>query len=150
MLRHHMDSNVVIGVFIFKDDDTREACKNYCTAIGHRYEGFLSIVSAGEIAKIFGSIPERLAREEAFIFLSDFIFRQKVRIVGIEESDIILARELKPMNHLCDIPELVSLAVAIRQNAEVFMTLDEEMLNERFRGEVQKLYRIAIQKPRYD
>ncbi len=56
MLRHHIDSNVVIGVFLFKDHATREACKSYCTAIGHRYEGSLSIVTAGEIVKIFGLI----------------------------------------------------------------------------------------------
>ncbi len=149
MLRHHIDSNVVIGIFVFKDDDTREACKSYCTAIGHRYEGFLSILVAGEIVKIFGSIKEKLAREEAFAFLSDFIFRQNVKVESIEEIDTIVARELRSLSHLCDMPELISLAVAVREKAEVFMTLDNEMLNDRFRGEVQKRYRIAIQKPRF-
>ncbi len=81
--------------------------------------------------------------------MSDFISKQDVIIESIEESDIILARELKSLNHLCDIPEMISLAIAIRRNAEVFMTLDDEMLNDRFRGEVQKLCKIAIQKPRY-
>jgi predicted nucleic acid-binding protein len=71
-----------------------------------------------------------------------------VTVLSRNESDLGLAKELRTLSRQCDIPELLSLAVAIKEKADVFMTLDAEMLNERFRSDVKKEYRITVQKPK--
>ena len=146
---HHIDSSVMIGVFLTRDEKDREACIYYCDLIGRKYAGSSSIESLGEVAKKFGTVlTDKKAREEAFVFLGDFIFKQRLNICFTDEEDLDLAKELKGLNYTCDMAELISLAVAIRDHAEVFMILDRGMLgNSTFISEVKSRYKIAIKKP---
>ncbi|MBI2583984.1 MAG: hypothetical protein HYW25_04920 [Candidatus Aenigmarchaeota archaeon] len=147
--QHHIDAAIVIGVFFTRDEKIKDACIAYCNSLGYKYAGNISLVSLGEITKKFGAIKYKLAREEAMVFLGDFLRKKSVKICYLEEADIDLTKELKRMNYRCDIPELLSLAVAIRSKATVFMTLDDCMLeSEKFIAEIRNKYGISVQKPR--
>jgi hypothetical protein len=58
ILKHHLDSNVITGIFKFRNEETQLDCTRYCDSIGRHYEDSISIVAAGEVVKQFGLIPE--------------------------------------------------------------------------------------------
>lgn len=148
MPSHHLDSNVIIGVFIYKDEKTQRACTAYCDSVGHRYGGSISPIALGEVTKVFSQqSKDKATRDLAMLYLGDFLFKQNVRIQMLAKEDLHLAIELHGLSRECDWPELISLAICIRDKAQVFMTLDEAMHQERFRSEIKKYYNVAIQKP---
>ncbi len=151
MLSHHLDSNVVIGVFIYRDEQAQRACTAYCDLIGHRYGGSISLIALGEVTKVFSQqSKDKATRDLAMLYLGDLLFKQNVRIQMLSGEDLQLAAELHGLNRACDWPELISLAVCIWDKAQVFMTLDETMHQERFRSEIKKRYKVAIQRPALD
>ena|GEM_PF-4453540 len=59
--------------------------------------------------------------------MDDFIIKRKVKIISVKDIDVKLFLELRIMDYKVDAPELLSLTIAIRKKASVFMTADKNM-----------------------
>ena len=143
-LHHNSDSNILINVLVPDDEDLRIKCKEYLGCYSSKYRGSISVIVLGEVTKKICAIRDDALRNETFELLGQLLKNQKIEILQIDERDIKKSMEFKEKDYAIHMPELLSLARAIRAKADVFMTCDRALHNSRIKDHVRKEHGIII------
>lgn len=88
---------------------------------------------------------DKQSLDDALSTLGDLIVKQRIRIVTIVEDDIKMFHELRGIETRAHEPELLALATAIRERANVFMTYDKDLLQGASR--FKQKHKIKVRKP---
>ena len=126
---HHVDASIIVGIMDKRFPHIQNNCKTYMTKIGAKYKGGISVVSLGEIFKTFYSRKYIKIRKESLNFIDDLLQREHIEIFGIDDADASIFPDLRECtDSRIGASDLISLAVCIREKANVFMTLDQNIL----------------------
>lgn len=150
----HFDANIILGALLPGKEKFRSHCKNYLTRFYGDIFGGISVITLGEIhRKIYvtfvkGDSKTVDARNDALQFIDRLILRRNIEIFQVTHEDVKLYQELRGVENRADAPELLSLAIAIRNDAEVFVTADSALFDSTgLKKYVNDNYRISIKKP---
>lgn len=126
---HHIDTSVFLGAF-FEEEEFYDECKSYLNRIGYKYLGCVSTSVAGEIFMILEkeNIP---TRELMFEFLDRTIVRRKISFAPADFKTFELINLIKVVNYKLDPLDAEHLATAVSKSADVFITLDGELLENK-------------------
>ncbi|MBI2447204.1 MAG: PIN domain-containing protein [Candidatus Aenigmarchaeota archaeon] len=144
-LYHIADSDVLINILVPDNESLRIKCKDYLENYGRLYRGAITVVTLGEVAKKICSVKDAQVRNAIFILLGKLITEQKIAILQINEKDAEKALEFHQADYKPHIPELLSLARAVREKANVFMTADKRLYDSAIRTYVKDKHGILIQ-----
>lgn len=149
---HHIDACVVLGAVI-TDERFRVPCKDYLDRIGNKYRGAISVVSFGEIyTKVFEEysqiIEDKDTRKSVMEFIEKLILDGKVELCRINDDDLCEYNKLRHIDRMVHTPELLSIAVAIREKASVFITIDRDILKSDGLRTYLKSFNLNISKPK--
>lgn len=150
----HFDANIILGALLPGKEKFRNYCKNYLTRFFVDISGGISVITLGEIhRKIYvtfdkGDSKTTDARNDALQFIDRLVLRRNIKVFQVGHEDIKLYQKLRTIENRSDAPELISLAIAIRNGADVFVTADSALFDsEELKKHVNDNYGISIKKP---
>ena len=143
---HQLDASVYLRVLEDEIKGDYGLKSNYLSKLGRTFGCSISIHILGEIVNVIcRESKNKLLRDQALIVLGDFIKKQNIEVQTILEEDIRLFHELRELDYKSDEPEMLALAIDINKKANVFMTLDEDLLNRA--SLFKQKYGIKVRKP---
>ncbi len=142
---HHIDTSILIGSFL-EDEEFKDECKNYLNKVGYRYRGHLSVSVTGELFMILKErISEQSEREFFFTFFDNLIKKRLIEYVSTNFEVYKKVAEVKDVCYDIDPLDALHLATAIVKGANVFITLDKDLIND---GRLQSTFKIKIIHPK--
>jgi len=147
---YHMDSNVWLGALMPDNERMRIKHENFLKdTINDRHKTVgASVVIMGEIIK---KLKENLDKDKnAFFTALDFfgklIFKGKLKIHSICPEDNRIVDEIVSETGIrADLPELIELAVMIREKSGVFITM-EKIADNQILSEYMNKFTISIKR----
>ncbi len=152
-----VDSCVVLET-IFEE----ERCKLYVNTIGYklRNKGMITIPLAGEIfsnlfLKISQNIDDAVMRkvviQNAVDFFDDTMMTllQKGRLIiaKINDGDYQYIPRIKELDYKITDDDALHISTAINKKCQRFITIDKDLLNDRFRGMIKSEFGLVIAEP---
>ena len=128
---HHIDTSVILGAFL-EDEEFREECKDYLNRVGYNYRGFLPVSVTGEIFMILNKkVSKESDRELFFLFFDKLIRKRRIEFVGSDFEVYKKVHEIRDISYDAEPLDALHLAVAITEKANVFVTLDENLVHNK-------------------
>lgn len=126
-----------------------ELKSKYVTKLGYAFSGGMAVSAVGEVASKLYVIENDVARDLAVTWFIEFLIKRKIKVFNFNDSHIELFNELRVLDNRVDTSDLLALAVAIKEKANVFMTYDGDMLESQKLNnkEFRRKYEIKIRKP---
>ncbi|MBW2984906.1 PIN domain-containing protein [Candidatus Woesearchaeota archaeon] len=142
---HHIDGSVLSEILV-KGNDFRN-CEQYICKTGSKYHrGTISIFALGEIIKaVHKRIEDTVKRELAITRLLAILSERNIRFISPQFEDMKLALCIRKILKEIEPADALHLACAINKKANVFVTLDGYLWENR--EIIQKKYNIKIKKP---
>lgn len=143
---HQLDASVYLKAIEDEIKGEYTLRSNYVSKLGRTYGCSIAIHILGEITHVIcRDSKDKTTRDRFLALLGDFIKKQNIKIITILEEDIKLFHDLRELDYKSDEPELLALAIAIREKADVFMTFDEDLLHSS--PIFKQKYGIKVRKP---
>ncbi len=154
-----IDSVIILGILL---EENIAEFQDYVRTIGYksRNKGLLTIPLVGEIftnlfLKISKNVQEPVMRkiliEKAIEFfdkvIMDLLQQERLIISKIRDGDYQYIPRIKELDYAITDDDALHLSSAINNKCQRFITIDKTLLNERFRGDINREFRVIITNP---
>jgi len=127
---HHIDACIVMEVLMVGDNC--EDCENYLNKVGYKYRCVLSIPVFGEIFKsLVTKFEKEIGGENAFIVVSRLIDKRKIDFSSPQFKTYEIVEKIKTIESRAEPMDSLNLAIAIANDASVFVTMDATLLGNK-------------------
>lgn len=140
---HHIDACVFFE--LIKEGEDAKTCKRYLNKVGNTYRGKIAIHSFGEVMMgVRLKITDRLLREEASSFIMDLLDSRKIGFYSPQFRAFRIVDEINHLDSRVEVADALHIATAIEEKADVFVTLDENLINNHA---IQNKFQLKIRHP---
>jgi predicted nucleic acid-binding protein len=142
---HHIDASVIIEPILEGKDS--DACTKYLNRVSKIFRGSISIHGLGEIqAQAFYKVDDYRKSRELFEFIDTLVKWRGIRVIRSEYSSYNVALKLHRIDPRLKAPDTLNIAVAIKDKADIFVTLDTNLIESS--PTIEKKFKIRIKHPR--
>ncbi len=141
---HFIDTSVVLGAFS-EEEEFYEDCKSYLNRVGYKFRGVFPTSVVGEIFMIVLERKDFLNRRLFFDFFDRTIFRRKIDFAPTSFEAVETIKDIQTTDYNADPLDAEHLALAISRNANAFVTLDNDLINNEI---LKSKFGISIKHPK--
>ncbi len=140
---HGQDSNILIDAII--GGKWAKDCNRYLARLGNIYFGILPLPACGEVNRfIFTELDSHEKRMRFFDTYAQLIDYRKIEIYVPQEESHKIYRELVQIDSRIENIDAFILASAIEARCNVFVTLDDDLIENRI---IERRFKIKIKQP---
>ncbi|PKP58729.1 MAG: hypothetical protein CVT88_06815 [Candidatus Altiarchaeales archaeon HGW-Altiarchaeales-1] len=140
---HHIDACVILEALI--KHKGYEDCENYLNRVGYKYIGDLSIFALGEIVMTsIRKFEKEMEYNESSLIIARLIDKRKIGFSSPQFKTYDIVKKIKAIESRVEPMDALNLATAITENADVFVTLDGTLLENK---KLEKEFEIKIKHP---
>lgn len=140
---HHIDA-CILTELLLKQPRQRE-CIRYLNKLQNYLKGELSVLSIGEITTaVLSKLGNMTLKMDAFELLDFTIERNRLDILVPTNDTMALVHAIQDVDSRVEGTDAINLACAIENEADVFVTFDETLLNNE---KLERTFKIRIREP---
>lgn len=140
---HHIDA-CILTELLLKQPRQRE-CIRYLNKLQNYLKGELSVLSIGEITTaVLSKLGNMTLKMDAFELLDFTIERNELDILVPTNDTMALVHAIHDVDSRVEGTDAINLACAIENEADVFVTFDETLLNNE---KLERTFKIRIRAP---
>lgn len=140
---HHIDACILTEVLL--EQNRMRECVSYLNKFPNYQKAGICTLSMGEIITTLLTEPEKVnVKMKAFELLDFTIERDDIRIIVPTKDTMALVHAVQDVDSRIDTTDAINLACAIENEADVFVTFDEKLLNNE---RLERTFKIRIRGP---
>ncbi len=140
---HHIDACILTEMLL--QQERMKDCIRYLNKFPNYQRGGTSTLAMGEvITTILKELENIDVKINAFGLLDFTIERDKIGIIVPTKDTIALLHAIQDVDSRIDAADAINLACAIENEADVFVTFDEKLLNNE---KLERTFKIRIREP---
>ncbi len=140
---HYIDACILTEMLL--KQNRRGACISYLNKFPNYQKGSISTVSMGEvITTLLTKLENMNVKITALELLDSCISARRIRIMPPASDVLAYARSIQEIDSRIDTTDAINLACAIENEAKVFVTFDEDLLNN---DKLERAFKIKIREP---